>query len=61
MKSVSLDMWKPFNSSVTKQLLKADIVHDRFHISKYLDEAVDTVRRHESSQLNKAGDSSLIP
>ena len=60
IKSVSLDMWKPFKSAVNRLLPKADIVHDRFHISKYLNEAVDTVRRHESSQLNKAGDSTLI-
>ncbi len=59
IKSVSLDMWKPFKSAVNKLLPKADIVHDRFHTSKYLNEAVDTVRRHESSQLNKAGDSTL--
>ena len=59
IKSVSLDMWKPFKSAVNRLLPKADIVHDRFHISKYLNEAVDTVRRHESSQLNKAGDSTL--
>lgn len=53
-------MWKAFKRAVNKQLPKADIVHDRFHISKYLNEAVDTVRRHESSLLNKAGDSTLI-
>ena len=60
IKSVSLDMWKPFKSAVNRLLPKADIVHDRFHISKYLNEAVDTVRRHESSQLHKEGDSTLI-
>lgn len=60
IKSVSLDMWKPFKSAVTKLLPKAEMVHDRFHISKYLNEAVDTVRRHESSQLNKAGDRTLM-
>jgi len=60
IKSVALDMWKPFKRAVNKKLPKADIVHDRFHISKYLNEAVDTVRRHESSLLNKAGDSTLI-
>jgi transposase len=60
IKSVSLDMWKPFKSAVNKLLPKADIVHDRFHISKYLNDAVDTVRRQESSQLDKAGDRTLI-
>ena len=60
IKSVSLDMWKPFKNAVNRLLPKADIVHDRFHISKYLNESVDTVRRHESSQLSKAGDNTLI-
>ena len=41
VKSVSLDMWKPFATAVNKLLPKADIVHDRFHISKYLNEAVN--------------------
>jgi len=60
IKSVSIDIWKPFKCAVNKLLPKADIVHDRFHISKYLHDAVDTVRRHESSQLDKAGDRTLI-
>jgi len=60
IKSVSLDMWKPFKNAVKRQLPKADIVHDRFHISKYLNEAVDTVRRQESNQLDKAGDRTLL-
>jgi transposase len=60
IKSVSLDMWKSFNSAAYKLLPKADIVHDRFHISKYLNETVATVRRQESSQLDKEGDRTLI-
>ena len=35
VKSVSLDMWKPFATAVNKLLPMADIVHDSFHISKY--------------------------
>jgi len=37
----------------------ADIVHDRFHISQNLNEAVDKVRRKENKQLAKAGDKRL--
>ena len=58
--SVSVDMWKPFASAVKKLLPQADIVHDRFHISKYLNTAVDIVRRQESRQLCKTGDTSLV-
>ena len=60
VKSVSLDMWKPFATAVNKLLPKADIVHDRFHISKYLNEAVNKVRHQESQELQKVGDRSLV-
>ena len=53
-------MWKPFASAVKKLLPQADLVHDRFHISKYLNNAVDIVRRQESRVLCKAGDTSLV-
>ena len=58
--SVSLDMWQPFATAVNKLLPKADIVHDRFHISKYLNDAVNKVRNHESHELLKNGDKSLV-
>jgi transposase len=40
-------------------LPKADIVFDRFHVSKHLNEAVDTVRRLEPKRLLGAKDESL--
>lgn len=58
--SVSVDMWKPFAHAVRKKVPQADIVHDRFHISRYLNEAVDAVRRQESRKLKTAGDKTLI-
>ena len=60
VKSVAIDMWKPFAAAVRSLLSEADIVHDRFHISKYLNEAVDKVRRQESRNLNAIGDKTLI-
>lgn len=53
--SVSVDMWKPFASAVKKFLQQAGLVHDQFHISKYLNNAVDIVRGQESRQLYKVG------
>jgi transposase len=35
------------------------IVHDRFHIAKYLNEAVDKVRRTEHRELQQGGDDRL--
>ena len=40
-------------------MAQADIVHDKFHVSKYLDEAVDAVRRQEHRKLSQAGTSPL--
>ena len=37
----------------------AVIVHDKFHISKYLNDAVDQVRRAEHKRLRAQGDESL--
>ncbi|KAA6230499.1 ISL3 family transposase (plasmid) [Chlorobium phaeovibrioides] len=58
--SVSVDMWNPFAHAVRKKVPQADLVHDRYHISKYLNDAVDAVRRQESRALNTTGDKTLI-
>jgi transposase len=47
IETVSLDMWKSYNTAVAEVLPKAKKVHDRFHLIKYLNEAVDNVRRRE--------------
>lgn len=47
VENVSLDMWKAFITSVKEVLPKAKIVHDRFHLVKYLNDAVDKVRQRE--------------
>lgn len=47
VKTVSMDMWKAYMNIVEEVLPKANIVHDRFHLVKYLNEAIDKVRRRE--------------
>lgn len=59
VKAVAMDMWRPFMSAVGAILPQADIVHDRFHISKYLNEAVNKVRYQEHKELSLAGTSPL--
>lgn len=59
VKSVSMDMWQAFMSSAQSYVPKAEIVHDKFHIAKYLGEAVDKVRRAENKVLKKDGDETL--
>ena len=53
-------MWKPFAAAVNRLVPDADIIHDHFHVSKYLNESVDKVRRQESRNLNTIGDKTLI-
>jgi len=57
--AVSMDMWKAFINAGKQVLPNADTVHDRFHIAKYLSDAVDKTRRNESRELVKQGDSTL--
>ena len=59
VKAVAMDMWPAFMSAARACLPQADIVHDRFHVAKYLGEAVDAVRRAEHRLLSKAGESPL--
>lgn len=59
IESVSMDMWQAFMTSAGKQVPEAEIVHDKFHIAKYLGEAVDKVRRSENKALKEEGDETL--
>jgi len=47
VKTISMDMWKPFMNVAKNKLPMAEIIHDRFHLVKYLNDAVDKVRRRE--------------
>jgi transposase len=61
IEAVAMDMWEPFATSVREHLEDADnkIVFDKFHIMKYMVEAVDTVRKAENRALTSQGDKSL--
>ncbi len=59
VESVSMDMWQAFMISAAKNAPNAEIVHDKFHVSKYLNEAVDKVRRQEHRELKSEGDDRL--
>ena len=60
IEAVAMDMWPAFTKAVNRLLERADIVFDRFHISQYLNKAVDQVRRSEHKKLLKEGDRSLV-
>ena len=60
VEAVAVDMWEPFIQTIQTQVPDADIVHDKFHVSKYLGEAVDKVRRQEHKELLAQGDETLM-
>jgi len=59
VEAVAMDMWEPYIQTVRQQVPHADVVHDKFHVSKYLNEAVDKVRRQEHKELLSRGDETL--
>lgn len=59
VRAVAIDMWPGYMSAVRQTLANAAIVHDKFHVVKYLNDAVDRVRRTEHKSLRAQGDSTL--
>jgi transposase len=57
--AVAVDMWEPLMASAAEQAPQAEIVHDKFHVAKHLNEAVDKVRRQEHRTLRGEGDDRL--
>jgi transposase len=57
IESVAMDMWPAFINATLESLPDADkkIAFDKFHVAKYLGEAVDKVRREEHKQLMDLG------
>ena len=51
IKAIAMDMWPAFIQAAERMVPKADIVFDKFHVSKHFKEAVDTVRRQEQKRL----------
>jgi transposase len=56
-----MDMWDPYIAATRAFIPEAEtkIVFDKFHIVRYVTDAVDKVRRAEAKQLATQGDSSL--
>mgnify|MGYP003347445284 CR=1 FL=1 len=59
IKAVCMDMWHGYDASTERNALNARNVHDRCHIAKYLNEAVDKVRRADHRNLQRVGDDRL--
>jgi transposase len=61
IESISMDMWQAYISATLDSIPGADtkIAFDKFHIAKYLGDAVDKVRRQEHKALLQLGDDML--
>ena len=59
VEAAAMDMGAGFAAGTRAEAPGALIVHDRFHVSKMLNEAVDKTRREETRQLGAKGDESL--
>lgn len=59
VRAAATDMWPGYMSAIRTMLGQADIVHDKFHVSQYLNDAVDKVRRSEHKKLRAQGDDCL--
>jgi len=59
LEAVCMDMSGAYMAAVARELPGADIVHDRFHVSAMLNDAVRAVHREENRKLRKEGDDRL--
>ncbi|MDN5940218.1 MAG: ISL3 family transposase [Salinisphaera sp.] len=62
IESVSMDMWPAYIGATRAALPEADtkIAFDKFHVAKYLGDAVDKVRRAEHKALRAQGRDDLV-
>lgn len=60
VQAVAMDMWPAYLGAVRETLPKASVVHDKFHVVKYLNESVDQVRKREHRAMSAEGLSPLV-
>jgi len=58
--AVCADLWTPYHASIKRYLKKAVLVFDKFHVFKYLSEAIDATRRDEQNNALCDEDKALI-
>jgi len=57
--AVAMDMSGAYKKAVKEELPDAAIAHDKFHVAKLLNEAVDKIRRQEAARLAQENDDRL--
>ena len=51
--AVVVDMWDPYIASIKEHCPKADIIIDKFHVVKKINEALDTIRKQEFQKADE--------
>ena len=59
VQAVAMDMSSAYEEATHQMAPQAEVVHDKFHVSKHLNEAVDQVRRAENKDLQSRQDDRL--
>ena len=59
VEAAAMDMGANFVAATHQAAPQAAIVHDRFHVSQHLNDAVDKTRREEARRLEEKGDETL--
>lgn len=61
IEAIAMDMWDPYRKTVRDTVPDGDakIVFDRFHVMRFVTEAMDQVRRRENRALRQRGDRRL--
>jgi transposase len=58
IEEVSIDLWVPYKSVVEELIPKAQVVADRFHVMKQINEELDSRRKSEKRRIEKIKNSS---
>ena len=53
IQEVSIDLWKPYKSIVNKLLPNAEVVADRFHVMKQINQELDAERKKQKRKVTQ--------
>ena len=56
IEEVSIDLWSGYKSVVEELIPNAEVVADRFHVMKKINEELDQMRKKEKREINKIKD-----
>ncbi len=51
--TVTMDIWLAYLNTIKKMIPNTSIIHDRFHLVKYLNDGIDEVSKRETKQYEE--------